>query len=135
MKPRIPLLIVIAVFAVSTSSPTHLHAQQPSAGQHEQHHPDAAAAEPATAAPATPQARMAGMMEMMEQMKANDAKLDALMMKVNATTGDAKLNAMGELLSALVDDRRACEPMMQKMMSMMSKMGEPGGMEMPAPNK
>jgi hypothetical protein len=130
-----PLLIVTIVFAALTSRPAYLHGQQPSADQHDQHQTAAAAAEPATPAPAPPHAGMPDMMAMMDQMKASEAKLDALVAQMNAAKGDARIDAMGKLLTALVDDRRACEPMMQHMMSMMGMMGGHGGMEMPAPGK
>ncbi len=64
-----------------------------------------------------------GIMQTMSRMKANDEKLDALVQKMNAATGGAKADAMAELLTALVDDRRhGYEPMMANMMKMMEMM-------------
>jgi hypothetical protein len=60
---------------------------------------------------------------MMSRMKTNDAKFDELVKKMNVAGGTAKTDAMAELLTALVEDRRnACEPMMANMMSMMKTM-------------
>ena len=60
------------------------------------------------------------MAEMMARMHANDAKLDQLVARMQAAKGAAKTDAIAELLTALVDDRKnMCEPMMAHMMSMM----------------
>src|SRR5437667_10202667 len=117
MKSRIAILAVVSLFSAFISKPAHLHAQQPADTQeHAQHHPDAT--EPPAATVAAPQADM---MSMMARMKATDSKLDALMKKMNAAKGSAKTDAITELLTALVEDRRTtCEPMMANMMSMMN---------------
>ena len=60
------------------------------------------------------------MAEMMARMHANDAKLDQLVTRMQTAKGAAKTDAIAELLTALVDDRKnMCEPMMAHMMSMM----------------
>ena len=90
------------------------------AAQHDQHNPATTAATPA---PATPPMRagMQDMSGMMARMRANDAKLDQLVKKMQSATGAAKTDAVAELLTALVEDRKtACEPMMAHMMSMMN---------------
>jgi hypothetical protein len=47
-----------------------------------------------------------------------------LVKKMNEAKGSAKTDAIAELLTALVEDRRnTCEPMMTNMMSMMNMMG------------
>jgi hypothetical protein len=67
------------------------------------------------------------MMSMMGRMKAADPKLDDLVKKMNAAKGTAKTDAIAELLTALVEDRRSgCEPMMANMMSMMNMMSGSG---------
>ena len=59
---------------------------------------------------------------MMAQMKASGARIDTLVKKMNAATGDAKTEAIAELLTALVEDRRHHESMMANMSGMMSMM-------------
>jgi hypothetical protein len=126
MKSRKALFTVAALFVLGTSTGTRaLGQQQPPSDaqqQHEQHHPGATAQQPATTS--QPQANM---MSMMARMKSNDAKLDELLKKMNAATGPAKTEAIAQLLTAIVEDRRnACEPMMANMMSMMEMMGGHG---------
>jgi len=106
--------------------PANVRAQQTTpVQQHEEHHPDAA--QPPAATTAGPQANMMDMMDMMARMKATDAKLVALVQKMNEAKGSAKTDAIAELLAALVDDRRnMCEPMMASMMSMMNMMNSRG---------
>jgi hypothetical protein len=56
---------------------------------------------------------------MMARMKARDTELEALVKKMNAAEGSAKTDAIAELLTALVNDRRmSCHGMMATMMSM-----------------
>jgi hypothetical protein len=72
---------------------------------------------------------MGDMAGMMSRMRANDAKLDELVKKMQSAKGTAKTDAIAELLAALVDDRKTgCEPMMANMMSMMNMMGGGGRM-------
>jgi hypothetical protein len=72
--------------------------------------------------------RPSGKMKM--GMMASDAKLDELVKRMNAAKGAAKVDAMAELLTALIENQRAtCGPMMADMMTMMSmmrKMGDGG---------
>ena len=71
-------------------------------------------------------------MQMMAAMHANDQKLDALVKKMNAATGAAKVDAIAELLTALVDDRHAMHQSMQANMStMMGMMQGRGDTSMP----
>jgi hypothetical protein len=72
---------------------------------------------------ATP-AQKTGMMgqdhqRMMADMKAADDRLQDLMSKMNAATGDQKVNAMADLLTQLVADQRK---MHQHMMEMHDQM-------------
>jgi hypothetical protein len=86
-----------------------VHAQQPSDGhQHAQ--------QPVPTEPASPQApggmkgRMPGMN--MSGMKASQARLDELVKKMNAATGEARVDAAVELLTALVEQRGQSAQMM-----------------------
>jgi hypothetical protein len=86
---------------------------------HEAHHPDGVQAAPAPA-PQTSQTAM--QQKMMEEMKATHARLEALVAKMNAATGDAKIAAMAELLTAMVGQHAMMREGMMKMH---------GGMMMP----
>jgi hypothetical protein len=128
MRLRNVLLTTAVVGAFFVSAPGHLHGQQAVDPQHDQHHPADQAAPATPAAPATraPQAGMGmgDMAGMMSRMRANDAKLDELVKKMQAAKGTAKTDAAADLLAALVEDRKnTCEPMMANMMSMMNTMG------------
>ena len=59
---------------------------------------------------------------------ASTAKLDELVKKMNSATGAAKIDAMAELLTILVNDHRTLGGHMASMMSMMNmhKMGTAG---------
>lgn len=57
--------------------------------------------------------------KMMAEMKAMDGKLNALVTKMNAATGDAKVNATAEVVTAVVQQRAA---MRDAMMQMQGKM-------------
>jgi hypothetical protein len=120
MTSRIALLAVSCVLvAAFVSSPAPLNGQQPSqAQQHEEHHPGT---------PDQP-ANVAGdqhgaMMAMMATMHANDQKLDDLVKKMNAAKGNAKVDAIAELLTTLVQDRKAMHESMSNMSTMMNMMG------------
>jgi hypothetical protein len=132
---RTPALILATVIVGAAAVPPGLTAQQPAdAAQHEQHHPGAtvppAAAAEAAQAATTPQMRgpmmqrdMKDMSEMMARMHANDAKIDQLVKKMQSATGAAKTDAIAELLTTLVEERRTVHgPMMSHMMSMMGNM-------------
>jgi len=127
MRGRMSILAVVSAFAVFTATPAHLHGQQSvDPQQHDQHHPATEQAPPT--AQQQPAAPAATMMNMMARMHANDAKLQELVKKMNAATGQAKTNATAELLTALVEDRQSnTEAMMANMMSMMTMMGGQGG--------
>lgn len=45
--------------------------------------------------------------KMMADMKASQGKMDELVKKMNASTGDAKISAMAELMTELVREHRA----------------------------
>jgi hypothetical protein len=121
MTSRIAIFAVLSLFAgLSVLAPARLHGQQPSQGeQHEQHHPGAADQAP----PAAAGDQQASMMKMMAMMRANDQKLDDLVKKMNAAKGNAKVEAIAELLTTLVQDRRTMHESMSKMSMMMNMMG------------
>jgi hypothetical protein len=125
MTSRVALLAVVSMFtAVFASAPVHLLGQQPSqVQQHDQHHPDTP---DQPAAPANDQ--QARMMNMMATMHANDQKVDDLVKKMNGAKGTAKVDAMAELLTTLVQDRRSMQESMSNMSMMMNMMGTMNGM-------
>jgi hypothetical protein len=128
MKSRMAILAVMSLFAAFVSKPAHVHGQQVSQSQQQDpHHPDGTT-EPAGPGTADQQANMMNMMNMMSRMKATDTRLDELVKKMNAAKGSAKVDAIAEVVTALVEDRRtASEPMMGDMMSMMRMMNMMGG--------
>ena len=62
--------------------------------------------------------------KMMADMKAEQAKLDELVKKMNSATGDAKLGVMAELLTEIVRDHRTMGERMDTMHQHMMKMGK-----------
>jgi hypothetical protein len=120
MKFRMAILAATSLVALLISGLAPLHGQQaPNAQEHEQHPLDTAEPPAQTAAGKQPD-----MARMMAMMRANDQKLDALVKKMNAAQGTAKVDAMAELLMALVHDRRTMhESIMSNMSTMMDKKG------------
>jgi hypothetical protein len=86
--------------------------------EHQGHHP--AAAPDAKADDAQPK----GMPMMMADMAAMDARLEALVVQMNAATGDAKVNAIAETVTALVREHKAMRDGMMRMHGQMM-----GGMQ------
>jgi hypothetical protein len=110
--------------AILASAPVHLLGQQPSqVQQHDQHHPDTPDQPPASA-----DDQHTRMMNMMATMHANDQKVDDLVKKMNAAKGTAKVDAMAELLTTLVQDRRSMQESMSNVSMMMNMMGTMNGM-------
>jgi hypothetical protein len=130
MKVRIALIAVVSLLATFLSGSSAVPGQQSSDAQHEQHHP----ARAQTATPAT-QADHAHMAQMMAAMKANDQKLDDLVKKMNTLQGTTKVDAMAELLTTLVQDRRTMHESMTSHMSMMMEMGQMRGRGAAEPQK
>jgi hypothetical protein len=130
---RFPIVILAAAVAAAlfVSAPAHLHGWQATGPQqHDEHHPAGQAAPATPAAPANPAAGaqagrgMGDMAAMMSRMRANDAKIDELVKKMQAAKGAAKTDAIADVVAALAEDRKnAYEPMMANMMSMMNMMG------------
>jgi hypothetical protein len=101
--------------------------------------PIARAQQPASAAPQMdhqpttgPAPMSMGMHEkMMADMKAMDVSLDALVTKMNAATGSAKVDAIAEALTMLVGQHKSMrDGMMQMNGQMMMQMHAPAGMPM-----
>jgi len=78
-------------------------------------------------APARSQAPAAPQMSMMAQSAAHDAEIAKLTEQMNHATGQAKVDAMAQLLNALVQDRAAMHEQMQMMQHMHEMMKEGGG--------
>ena len=120
MKTKLAVLGGALAVAAITIAPAH--AWQVSPEEHAKHHPGAQA-EKATptpqATPAPPAKGMAGMKGM--DMAASNAKFDELVKKMNAAQGQAKVDAMAELLTALVQEHQTMHGNMANRMSMMHR--------------
>jgi len=112
MNFRVFLLVMISAAAGFLAAPKQTHGQDHPGGQ-------------------------ADMVSMMSRMTANDAKLDELVTKMNTAEGTLKLEAITQLLTTLVEERRTVyEPVMAHVMAMMSAMhGQGGGRGGQAPNR
>lgn len=108
---------VVVVAAVSIAP---VHGWQVSPEEHAKHHPGAQAAQPTPAPKATPtpDGRAMGGAKGMAMM-ASSARLDELVLKMNAAQGQAKVDAMAELLTALVHQHQTMHGGMDQMMSKM----------------
>lgn len=102
------------VLAALTIAPAH--GWQVSPEEHAAHHP-AAKADKAPTPQSTPAPQAKGMKGM--DMMAANAKLDELVAKMNAAQGQAKVDAMAELLTTLVQQHQNMRGNMGQMMSMM----------------
>ena len=130
MKSRVAGVTGLLLSAALMSAPAH--GWQVSAEDHAKHHPSEEAAPSAPkaptpaptpqAAPAPPAKGMAGM-----NMAASNAKLDELVKKMNAAKGPAKVDAIAELLTALVQQHQSMHGNMASMMSMMHNAGDAHG--------
>jgi uncharacterized coiled-coil protein SlyX len=118
MTHRWAALGLVAVLVGFAYAPALVRGQGTSSSQHDQHH--TGAAESAESATVESRADMKALM--MGRMKANGARLDALVEKMREARGAARIDAMEELLTALVEERRDCERMMADMPSMMNMM-------------
>ena len=109
-RPHTLAAIAIAAFFASVSTVYGQQAAAPT--DHSAHQPEAT-----TGVPAPPAAGgMMDSMKMMEAMKKSNARLDELVAKMNAAKGAAKTDAIADLLTAMVNDRHACEAMMAEKM-------------------
>jgi hypothetical protein len=115
-------IAVVSVLAVAKNVPARTEVTQPQQQDHQLHHQ---AIEPSSESQAQSSAkqneRPGGMMA------DADAKLDALVAKMNAATGAQKVDAIAELLTALVQqhksmrERMMADPVMMQMHRMMDK--------------
>lgn len=105
-------LVTLGSPAVAQTAPPASTPQAQGQQSHEAHHP-------AQATPKVSQAQeteMTGMQQkMMADMKAMDAELDALVTKMNAAKGDARVEAMAEVLTTLVQERSTMRDRMMNM--------------------
>ncbi len=99
------LMATAPLLQAQPPSPAPTPAGQPQ--EHQKHHPapDAKADD----------AQAKGMPMMMADMAAMDARLEALVVKMNAATGDAKVNAIAETVTALVREHKAMRDGMMRM--------------------
>lgn len=96
-------------------------AQEHDPQDHQAHHP---ASEPAPDVKAHQAQAMDMQQKMMADLKAMDAKRDALVTKMNAAKGDAKVDAIAELLTVMVQQHKMMhDGMMQLQGQMMKQMG------------
>lgn len=125
-----PIAVAAALFLVVPAASVRAQANAaPSDQDHQSHHP---AAEPSSDAkaqpPATHEHGTEGPQGMMAERAAANAKLDALVVKMNASKGEARIDAMAELLTALVQQHTAMGRMMadpgKRMQEMMKGMHE-----------
>jgi hypothetical protein len=83
-------------------------------------------------APAAKMAPPAAAMKMdMKMMDSMNARLDSAVARMNRTTGDARVNAMADVLNALVAEHRMMHAHMEGMMG--EHMGGMPGMKHPMP--
>ena len=130
MKSTVVVLAGVLLSAALTLVPAR--ASQVSVEDHAKHHPgeEAApgapkAATPAPAPQATPAPPAKGMAGM--NMAASNAKLDELVKKMNAAQGPAKVDAIAEVLTALVQEHQSMHGRMAGMMSTKDNAGDAHG--------
>ena len=125
MKSHVALItgIGLGMVVAWTPLPGRVVSLAAAPAQHEQHQGTATA--PETTAQG-PQSGMRGNM-MMGNMMASDAKLEELVKKMNDATGQAKTDAIAEVVTALVQQHRAMRGMMAgRMGGMNSAPAQPG---------
>ena len=137
MRYSLGLLSGAGLIAALIAVPVHAQGQQPAVQteQHDHEHQGAGDAKAGGATAQSPGMMNPDMMKMMADMKARDAKLEALVVKMNAAKGAEKTDAMAELLTALVQERQAMRSSMMGMMNMMSPVGGQGDAAHDMPKK
>ena len=116
-----PGAVLVGALLVTALTIVPAHGWQVSPEEHAAHHPAAQADKAAPTphpAPAPEAKAMAGMKGM--DMKAADAKLGELVAKMNVAQGQAKVDAMAELLTTLVQYHQSMHGNMDQMMSKMT---------------
>ena len=111
-----PLIVLFGALVVAALTAAPAHGWQVSPEEHAAHHPAVQAVKAPTPQP-TPAAQGKGMKGM--DMKASNAQLDELVAKMNAAQGQAKVDAMAELLTARVRNHQSMHGNMGGMMSKM----------------
>ena len=106
---------VIAGLAVASQGYSQTPAPAPAA-PHQDHAPAA------TGAPAQGHDMMAMHKKMMAEMSSADASLDALVTRMNAATGTARVDALAEVVTALVQQHKAMHAHMAQMHEHMMQM-------------
>ena len=117
---RSPGTVLFGALLVTALTIAPAHGWQVSPEEHAAHHPAAQADKAAPTphpAPAPEAKARAGMKGM--DMKAADAKLGELVAKMNVAQGQAKVDAMAELLTTLVQYHQSMHGNMDQMMSKM----------------
>ena len=116
---KLPGAVLGGALLVTALTIVPAHGWQVSPEEHAAHHPAAQAEKVPTPQPTpAPEAKgMAGMKGM--DMKASNAKLNELVAKMNAAQGQAKVDAMAELLTTLVKQHQSMHGNMGQMMSKM----------------
>jgi len=115
-----PGAVLVGALLVTALTIVPAHGWQVSPEEHAAHHPAAQADKAAPTphpAPAPEAKARAGMKGM--DMKAADAKLGELVAKMNVAQGQAKVDAMAELLTTLVQYHQSMHGNMDQMMSKM----------------
>jgi len=115
-----PGAVLVGALLVTALTIVPAHGWQVSPEEHAAHHPAAQADKAAPTphpAPAPEAKARAGMKGM--DMKAADAKLGELVAKMNVAQGQAKVDAMAELLTTLVQYHQSMHENMDQMMSKM----------------
>lgn len=77
--------------------------------------PSSQSPQPREQSPSNVQEMMKMHEQMIAEMKAADSKLDALVKQMNATTGDAKVNAVATVVAELVRQHRSMHERMGQM--------------------
>jgi len=117
MKSQIALVAGIGIGMLTAWAPTPVrpaHLIAKAGGQHEQHQGSPASTETTASKPGN---------VMMGNMMASDAKLEELVKKMNDARGEAKIDAIAEVVTALVQQHQAMHGMMAGKMA-----GKTGGM-------
>ena len=119
MRTRIQTFRLSAAIVLALSLAVSAGAQDP---QHQ--HPQTPA-KPSADMSAHCKAMMAEHEKMMAEMKTTDQRLDDLVGKMNAASGQAKVNAVATVVTEIVAQRKTMrDRMMQMHQRMMSHMGE-----------
>jgi hypothetical protein len=120
MKTVIRSFLVAAALLVATAATVQLAAQGTPAPQNQADHTHPAT--PADGSGNAGDSAMHGAMmhQMMRDMETQDAKIQALVTRMNAASGAEKTEAMAALLTALVAERPMMHQHMRHMMEMMA---------------